>query len=134
MKRIRTSKIRPPLLLMAMVFSMTACGNKEDSRLEVWQCNVPDAYTITMSVDKAPKTAHCVVHKTTYGEQFELLFKDGISYVYSLSSDTSLTIMPLGEFRYYTTSTGEVELQYKGFNNTYAGTIDTYKFIKQQPI
>jgi len=93
---------------------------------------VPDAYTITMGVDKAGKTANCNVHKTTSGEQFELLFEDGNSYVYALLSDTSLNIMPLGEFRYYATSTREVELQYKGFNNTYFGTIDTYKFIKQQ--
>ena len=130
MKKTRTFKGFPPLLLAALALSMTACGKNGDDGLEVWQCNEPNAYTITMSVDKAEKTANCNVHKTTSGEQFELLFKDGNSYVYSLLSDTSLNIMPLGEFRYYATSTGEVELQYKGFNNTYSGTIDTYKFIK----
>ena len=133
MKKTRAFKISLPFLLTALVLSMTACEKIGNDRLDIWQCNVPNAYTITMGVDKAEKTANCNVHKTTHGEQFDLLllFEDGNSYVYSLLSDTSLNIMPLGEFRYYATSTGEVELQYKGFNNTYFGTIDTYKFTKQ---
>ena len=131
MNEIRKTKILPLLFLAALTLSMASCGKVRDDRSEVWLCNVPNAYTITMSVDKAAKTANCNVHKTTYGEQFELLFEDGNLYVYSLLSDTSLNIMPLGEFQYYTISTGEVELQYQGYTNTYAGTIDIYKFIKQ---
>lgn len=132
MEKIRKTKIIPHIFMAALTLFITACEKNNDVKdTETWQCEESSAFIITMNIDKSALTAYCQIQKTSYGEQFELIFENGKSYNYSLVSDSIVIIAPLGEFLYKVITPQKIKLKYNGTLDTYRGTIGTYVFTKK---